>query len=115
MLKDTMIVVGKSYVNQDARMVREVVEEIDGRRVKFNAFNLDTGKLIPSPHQVCRKSQLARWADRETTPSETAKLHPYDVSTWFEGLPPGEQVDAKLERTKAGIDEMAGTHTFHRW
>ncbi len=115
MLKDEIIVVGKSYVNERARIVREVVEDVDGRRIKFNAFELDSGKLIPSPHQICHKSQLARWADREARPREIAKLHPYDPSTWFEGLPPGEQVGAQLERAIASIEQLAGNHTFHKW
>jgi hypothetical protein len=114
MLKDE-IIVGKSYVNEDAHVLREVVEEIDSRRIKFNAFNLDTGQLLPSPNQVCRKSQLARWANRGARPREIARVHPYDQSTWFEGLPPGEQVGAQLERAKASMEQMAGNRTFHKW
>ncbi len=56
MLEERMIVVGRAYVKEDARTIREVVEELDDRRVRFNAFDLDTGKLTPSRHQTCSQS-----------------------------------------------------------
>jgi hypothetical protein len=115
MLKDKKIIVGKSYVNEDTGTVREVVEEMDGRHIKFNAFDLDTGKLLPAPNQVCHKNQLARWADREARPHEIAKVHPYNYGAWFEDLPVRDETRAQLERTKANVDQMAASRTFHRW
>jgi hypothetical protein len=109
------IVVGKSYVNDDASIVREVVEEVDSRRVKFNAFELRTGKLIPARPQVCRKSQLARWADRETSQHETARIHPFNPGAWFVGVPDREAVEAQLERVKASMAQTAASQAFHRW
>ncbi len=115
MLKNNAIVVGKSYVNERTGEVREVIEEVDDRRVKYNAFDLNTGKLIPAPYQVCHKSQLSRWADRETRLHEIARFHPYEPGPWFEEVPTREVVDAQLERTKANIEQVAGNNTFHRW
>lgn len=115
MLEERMIVIGRAYVKEDARTIREVVEELDDRRVRFNAFDLDTGKLAPSRHQTCSESQLVRWADREALPHEVARLHPYDLTTWFEGLRPGEQAATQLERAKAGMEQLAGNYTYHKW
>ena len=115
MLNSHVIGVGKSYVNESKAEVREVVEEVDHRRIKYNAFDLNTGKLIPAPYQVCHKSQLSRWADREARSQEIAKLHPYQPGPWFEEVPSREAVDTQLERTKANMEQLAGNHTFHRW
>ena len=109
------IVVGKSYVNDGASIVREVVEEVDARRVKFNAFELRTGKLIPARRQVCRRSQLARWADREASQRETARIHPFNPGSWFVEVPDRQAVDAELERVKAGMAQTAASQAFHRW
>ena len=115
MLKSHAIVVGKSYVNERTAQVREVIEEVDDRRVKYNAFDLNTGKLIPAPYQICHKSQLSRWADREARPREISRFHPYVPGPWFEEASTRETVDVQLERTKANMEQLAGTHPFHKW
>ena len=96
----------------EARTVREVVEEIDGRRIKFNAFDLDTGKLLPAPNQVGHKNQLMRWADREARRHEIARVHPYNYGVWFEDLPVRQETRIQLERTKAKMEQSAGSRTF---
>ena len=113
MLKHEVIVVGKAYVNEDAGVIREVVEDVDGRRVRFNTFDLETGTLIPAPPQVCHKSRLARWADRAARPYETARVHPY--APRMESLPPEQGAAQQLERLKARVGETAAGQTFHRW
>jgi hypothetical protein len=109
------IAVGRSYVNEDAHIAREVVEEIDRRKVKYNAFDLVDGRLIPAAMQTCRKSDLAHWADREANPAEIARIHPYDPQPWFEGVPQSEVKAAGLELTKANIQQAVGNNTVHRW
>ncbi len=47
MLRKQNIAVGRSYVNEGAHIAREVVEEVDRRKVKYNAFDLVDGRLIP--------------------------------------------------------------------
>ena len=111
MLKDP-IVVGKAYVNEDARVIREVIEEVDGRRVRFNAFDLATGRLIPAPHRICHRHQLARWAQREASGPETALLHPYERTAQFAALLPRDQGSVELERAKALLDRARALHTF---
>ncbi len=99
----TDIVVGKSYVNEVEGVIREVVEETDAHHVSFNAFDLDTGKLIPAPHQVCHRRQLARWSDREATEQETARTHPYEGGAWFDILFPREHDSEPLEQAKTAL------------
>src|SRR5512142_2995994 len=74
MLKEE-IVVGKSYVNEGACLIREVIEEVDSRHVKYSAFELDSGPWLPARHSVCSRRDMQRWADREARPHEEARLH----------------------------------------
>src|SRR5512141_2800684 len=66
------IVVGKAYVNEDACVLREVVEELDRNSVRCSTFDLATGRLLPTRHSNWNRAQLARWADREATEPEVA-------------------------------------------
>jgi hypothetical protein len=109
------IAVGRTYVNEDAHIAREVVEEIDKRKVKYNAFDLIDGRLIPAALQICRKSDLAHWADREANRDEIAKIHPFEPLPWFEEIPHREVRAAELELTKANLQQVVGNNTIHRW
>ncbi len=111
MLKD-QIVVGRSYVNEAECIVREVVEEVDRRRVKFNTFELVTGKLMPTRHNVSDKDRLARWADRETDASEAARLHRYGTGAPSGMLSSPDEAGRPLEQARAALDEMPSHHTF---
>lgn len=107
MLKD-QIVVGRSYVNEDAGIMREVVEDVDGRRVKLNTFYLATGKLVPTRHKVWHKSELARWADREASPSESAQVHPYESAAW-QDIPSWRDAQGNPpENARVTRDELPG-------
>ncbi len=101
MLKDFEIRVGKSYVNERARMAREVVEEVDDHKVKYNAFDLITGQLISAPFQICFKSQISRWADREANLTEISRFHPFRDQSGFDTLPADSQEMIALELAKA--------------
>jgi hypothetical protein len=113
MLKE-QIVVGQAYVNVDASIIREVVEEIDANCVSFNAFDLTTGKLIPTRHRICHKGQMARWAHREASGSERALVHPYEPSARFNEAPGPEQGGVWIEDARAALDGAPGLNTFPR-
>ena len=114
MLNKRNITVGRSYVNEGTHIAREVVEEIDHRKVKYNAFDLTDGRLIPAVQQVCKKSELAHWADREANPEEISIIHPFEQRTWFEELPVRESKSAELELTKANLQQIVGNKNMHR-
>jgi hypothetical protein len=109
------IAVGKTYVNERAQIAREVVEEVDRRKIKYNAFDLKDSKATPSVMQIFRKSALALLADREANPDEIAKLHPFEQLQWFEVISPREVKGAELELTKAKIQQAVGNNNIHRW
>jgi hypothetical protein len=113
MLKEE-IIVGRSYVNEHASVIREVVGEADGHHVSYNAFDLDTGKLIPGLHRVCHVREMARWADREAQEIETARIHPYGPAASVDAFLSREQGTLKPEQARRVIDAAPGTHTFPR-
>ena len=116
MLKKQNIAVGRSYVNEGAKIAREVVEELDRRKVKYNAYDLVEGGSTPRLSQICRKSELARWADREANPAEISKIHPFEQLPWIEQVPsPREMKAAELELTKAHLQQVVGNNNLHRW
>ena len=109
------IAVDRSYVNEKEQIAREVVEEIDQRKVKYNAFDLKDGRLTPAVRQTCRKSDMAHWADREANLDEIVKMHPFEQLPWFEAIPPREVKKAELELTKANIQQVVSNNNLHRW
>ncbi len=111
MLKER-IVVGKAYVNERARVLREVVEEVDEQRVKFNAFDLRTGRLLPSRHRTCEKRDMASWAEREAHPHETARVHPFEPAAWSGTTRPGGDRGIALEAARAPLETASGPHAF---
>ncbi len=112
MLKE-QIVVGKAYVNERARILREVVEEIDERHVKFNAFDLRSWRLLPSRHRTCEKREIASWAEREARPDETARAHPFQPDgLWTQSDPDGLTRAMKLEEAKSALETTASPHAF---
>lgn len=111
MLKD-QIVVGRAYVNGSARVLREVVEEVDEQRVKFNAFDLATGKFLPSRHRTCPKAEIAAWAEREASPREMALIHPFEAAAWVDAPAPREARAIQLEAARSVLEAAAGPHAF---
>ncbi len=111
MLKEE-IVVGKSYVNEGACIIREVIEELDSRHVKYVVFELETGRMLPARHRVCGKRELRQWADRETKPQEVARMHPFESAQ--QSAAPSSSMEARLhpDEARAIADAVLGTHTF---
>ncbi len=111
MLKEP-IVVGKAYVNERSRVLREVVEEIDEQRIKFNAFDLGTGRLLPSRHRTCGKGEMASWAEREAMPDETARAHPFDPA--ISQRPDARAITRamRLEVAKTALETVTTPHSF---
>ncbi len=97
------VVVGKSYVNEVESVIREVAEETDAHQVRFHAFDLATGKLIPVTRQTCHRRQLARWADREASPQEIARTHPYAAADPFNPTFGPFDGGAALDRAKRAL------------
>jgi hypothetical protein len=97
------IVVGRCYVNDSESVIREVVEETDAHYVKYNVFELATGKLIPAPHQICHKRQFARWAHRAASEAEAPRMHPYNPGATHDARSPRLLGDAPLARAKTAI------------
>jgi hypothetical protein len=111
MLKEE-IIVGRSYVNEHAGIIREVIGEVDSRHVSYNAFDLDSGNLITDPHRVCHVREMARWADREAQALETARIHPYEAAASVDTLLTRRLGARNPEQARAAIDATPGIHTF---
>ena len=111
-MQKEQIVVGRSYVNEEACIVREVVEEINEHEVKLNAFDLSTGKLIATRHRVWNKTQLARWADREASAPEAARVHPYQAALGVDMSVRPVRAGSSPESARAARDDIPGHHIF---
>jgi hypothetical protein len=71
-LRKQAITVGKWYVNNERTIARAVLEA-DEKIVQFNTHHLDSGNSCGSSSE-CTRQAFARWADREASPAETARL-----------------------------------------
>lgn len=111
MLKEP-IVVGKAYVNARLRVLREVVEEVDEQHVKFHAFDLESGRLLPSRHRVCETTQMAAWAERAASPREMELIHPYEWAAWTDEPGPHAERGIGLEAAKTSMESTPGPHVF---
>jgi hypothetical protein len=101
-------------VNEEAGIVREVVEELDKRHVRANTFELASGRLVPTRHSIWNRSQLARWADRETTPPETARIHPFERAAWFDVLFPPDLAGTPVDQARTTLEGTPGYHQSPR-
>ncbi len=115
MLKANAVRAGHAYVNERMGTIREVVEEIDRLRIKYNEFDLQTGQLIPAPFQMAYRSQLARWAEREARTFEAARLHRLNKHSWFDAPRPGEIQRTEIELRRASREQVVANNALHRW
>jgi hypothetical protein len=111
-MRKDQIVVGKAYVNEDAGIIREVIEELDEHCVSCNTFELATGVFIPTRHRICHKGQLARWAQREASAPEAALIHPFQPAAEFDGWISGRLNSVKLEDARTALDADPGPHMY---
>jgi hypothetical protein len=70
----TEIRVGSFYVNEKKRLVREITGEAANGMVHWRSYWLDDGRST-GDSLMCSKDHMMRWADREATAEEEAKLH----------------------------------------
>ncbi len=112
---DESVKVGHAYVNERMGTIREIVEEVDRRRVKYNEYALDTGQLVPAAFRVGYRSQLGRWAEREARAFEVARLHPVGPHPWSERLRPQELTLSEKELSRATREQTVGNNALHRW
>ena len=104
--------VGKSYVNENERTAREVVE-LTRMTVKYIAYDLNTGKLCGASH-TCRKKALIQWADREATKEETASLHRDEADALYKTDDPITQ-DNKPDLSPEQIQVIASSKMINRY
>jgi len=99
MLPDLQITIGKSYVNEKARVVCEVIE-LDKWSVRYKTYFLVTGEKFGAPRQSSRR-EFMRWTDREATHEEMASLENRDLDALFvEPMPPQKmEPDLSLDAT----------------
>ena len=81
MLPKQAVKVGKCYVNKRGKVAREVLEA-DEDIVKFYTHHLDTGNSCGSPSE-CMRQDFLRWADREATSAELARLRYQELNDPF--------------------------------
>jgi hypothetical protein len=73
--------VGKSYVNENERIAREVIE-LSRMSVSYATYDLNTGKLCGASRR-CMKRTLIQWADREATREEMANLQHHEADALY--------------------------------
>jgi len=98
--------VGKSYVNENEWIVREVVG-IGRMNVKYKAYDLNTGKFHGSP-RVCQKKTFIHWADREATHEETKNLHHDEAHALYETRDPIQDKEADLSLEQIQLMARSG-------
>jgi hypothetical protein len=102
MLTRRDVSIGKCYIKDKAQIAREVIAVTHHRKVVYNVYNLRTGKLLSMPHQICPRNQMIRWADREATPEEYAKLERDEAVAIFESKQNQSRMDdALIETTRS--------------
>lgn len=74
MLLRREIAVGKGYVNEALNLLCEIDAVINRWTVLYTNYDLATGRLHRTPHQIGKKHNLIRWADREATSEEMESL-----------------------------------------
>ena len=81
MLQNQAVKAGQCYVNISGKVAREVLEA-DEDTVKFYTHHLDTGSSCGSPSE-CLKDDFLRWADREATSAELARVQAHELNDPF--------------------------------
>lgn len=101
---------GICYVHEKARHIREVLEITREQKVVYNVFDMLTGNLLRTPHRICHKSQMIRWADREATPEECSGLKRIEANTIYSIDLPNSPVDV-VDREMVIANTIAAAHS----
>ena len=81
MLARRELIVGRSYINEEQWMLREVLA-VGRTTVKYNTFRLNTGELCGSSRQSTKRSFIL-WADREANADELVLLQQQEVDALY--------------------------------
>ena len=71
---------GSFFVNEKKAVVREIIAETPDGNVHWRAYHLDDGRPT-GDSLVCSKGHVLRWADREATAEEAARMRRDDAET----------------------------------
>lgn len=115
MLRSESLKVGAAYVNERDGLLREVVEELDRFRIRFNEFDLQTGRLHAPARRVGYKRPFARWATRKATAAELALARPAATSSGLASANVYELGKLEHEHRRAGIEQVVHSNVMHRW
>ncbi len=106
--------VGTAYINEREGLIREVIEEVDQFRIKFNEFDKRTGRLISPPMRISYKRPFARWASREASQRELGWLHPNAGHAWLASGKAGEENSLDQDHRRARMEQVIQTNVLHR-
>ena len=95
MLKRREVLAGRCYVNESEQVAREITEVLEGRSIRYSAYDLTTGKPLGAPNRPASKAEIVRWADREALESEAARLERPEAQDRFAGEE-GQRLDPLL-------------------
>ncbi len=107
--------VGTAYVNERVGLLREFVEEMDRFRIRFNEFDLKTGRLRIPVRRIGYKRPFARWAKRQATSAERAQTHPTARGPELASANSDELGRLEHEHRRAGIEQVVHSNVMHRW
>jgi len=86
MLQKKDIATGKYYVNNERRIIREVLR-LNSHNIIFKAYHLDTGFSCGFPSE-CTIQDFARWADRVASFTELASAQYQELEDRFHAPQP---------------------------
>jgi len=72
-MKTQNITIGSCYVSERKNLLREVVGETRIGGIHWRSYYLGSGTPT-GDSAACSQTQMLKWADREATPEEVAKL-----------------------------------------
>ncbi len=107
--------VGIAYVNERDGLLREIVEEMDRIRIRFNEFDLKTGRLRIPVRRIGYKRPFARWATRPATSAERTQTRPTAGGPELAYPNSDELGRLEHEHRRAGIEQVVHSNVMHRW
>jgi hypothetical protein len=107
-MKKFQVQVGGFYVNESKRLVREITQDARNSYVHWKSYQLSDGEPT-GDSLMCSTDHIIRWANREATPEEAAKMkrHKVDMREYMRVMQlavtvlhevPDEQLFAEVRR-----------------